>query len=431
MIPCAPGLEYLPYQEEGIEFAMNRPVCLFGDEMGLGKTIQAIGWMNCHPGLSTVLVVCPATLKINWRREMDKWLISPFVDVTITNYDQLHKLDRSKHYDLCILDEAHYIKNRKAIRSRYCRGIKATYRLALTGTPMLNRPIELWHILHWLAPEIWPMSSYMKYALRYCGAYRNHWGWVMDGATHLDELRMHLSYIMIRRLKKDVLKDLPPKRRQIIELPWKGVSRDLRERLKAALELVRKIESDYAHDVRKMESAIQIVWSEIAEARHEAGLAKVPMAIDLIHDAIAANGKVVVFAYHRDVIEQLNNALVDYYPAVIHGDTSLRARQCAVDRFQNDPNVKVFIGQTTAAGVGITLTAASHVIFVELDWTPGVMSQAEDRLHRIGQRESVLVQHLALEGSLDAHMAKTLVRKQSILDKALNAPEKGGVEVWA
>jgi SWI/SNF-related matrix-associated actin-dependent regulator of chromatin subfamily A-like protein 1 len=427
MIPRPRGEEYLPYQTAGIEFARGRKAALIGDEMGLGKTIQAIGWMNCHPEIETALVVCPATLKTNWARELDAWLVSPCVDVTITNYDQLHKLDMAKEYDVCILDEGHYIKNRKAKRSRLCRGIRARKRIVLTGTPILNKPVELWHLLHWLDPGAWPASSFMKYAVRYCGAHQrrvNRAGrlaWFMDGATNLDELRALLAGVMIRRLKSEVLKELPDKRRQIIEIPVNGLAGELITKLREATNRIRGIEETYAAEVQRMEGALSVAWKDMAELRHELGLAKLPAAIELIHDAVESSGKVVVFAHHRDVIEGLSNALVDHKPAVIHGGTPLSARQKMVDAFQQDPGTKVFIGQTMAAGVGITLTAASHVIFVELDWTPGVMSQAEDRCHRIGQKNSVLVQHLAFENSLDVNIAKALIRKQSIITKALDA----------
>jgi SWI/SNF-related matrix-associated actin-dependent regulator of chromatin subfamily A-like protein 1 len=429
MIPCPVNEEYLPYQIEGIEFARIRNSVLFGDEMGLGKTVEAIGWLNCHPEIESLLIVCPATLKVNWARELAKWLISPCVEVTIINYDMLHTLDTERVYDAVILDEAHYIKNPKALRSKHCLKIQAKNKLCLTGTPILSRPIELWHLLHFLAPELWPRGSYMKFAIRYCGAYQrrvrthNGWRWVWDmrGATRLDELKMHLSYLMIRRMKSDVLKDLPPKRRQIIELPTVGLNSELRYELKAAATRMEDLINEYAVDVANLDGAITTAWNQMAELRHQAGLAKVAMAVDIIHDAVEASGKVVVFAHHRDVIASLRDALVDYMPAVIHGDTPQAARQGEVDRFQNDDRVKVFIGQIQAAGVGITLTAASHVIFVELDWTPGIVNQAEDRCHRIGQKNAVLVQHLALENSLDAVMAKTLVRKQSIIEKALDA----------
>lgn len=420
-VPCPVGLEYLPYQLEGIEFARDRNAVLFGDEPGLGKTIQAIGWLNCHPEVETLLVVCPASLKTNWQRELDKWLISPCVDVTIINYDVLHKLDMTRHWDVCVIDEAHAIKSRKAKRTKLCKQIRAGAKLALTGTPILNKPIELWSILNWLVPEIWPASSFMRYAYRYCGAYQGKWGMVMDGATHLDELRQHLACLMTRHLKADVLTQLPPKRRQIIELPKEGLSADLRARLADATRRIERIEETYIDDARKLEGELAVAWQEMAALRHEVGLAKVGSCIELIHDAIESSGKVIVFAHHRDVIAALNDALVDYMPAVIHGDIPVQARQEAVDRFQTDDKCKVFIGQIQAAGVGLTLTASSHVIFVELDWTPGIVSQAEDRAHRIGQKESVLIQHVVMEGGFDARMVKALVRKQMVIEKALDA----------
>lgn len=421
MIPVPRGLSYLPYQKTGIDFVKDRPAALIADEMGLGKTIQAIGYLNCHPEYETALVVCPASLKTNWAREIDRWLISPCLDVVIINYDQLHKLDMRLAWDVVILDEAQYIKNKSARRTRYCRMIKSKTRIALTGTPILNKPIELWSILSWLDSVAWPRSSYMRYALRYCGAYRNKWGWDVSGATNLDELRQRLEPLMVRRLKKDVLKDLPPKRRQILELPADGLDADLRARMREAIVRIDGIETYYAQDVRRLESSLQVAWSEMSALRHETGLAKLPAALVVIQDAIDSSGKIVVFAHHRDVIQQLENSLVDYFPAVIHGGTPERARQDAVDRFQQDDKCGVFIGQIQAAGTGITLTASSHVVFVELDWVPGVISQAEDRCHRIGQTNSVLVQHLVLENSLDARMAKTLIKKQSIIERALDA----------
>ena len=420
-IPCPIGQEYLPYQVEGIEFAKSRNAVLFGDEPGLGKTVQAIGWLNCHPEVETLLVVCPASLKVNWRRELDKWLIDPCMEIVIINYDVLHKLDMTRRWDAVIFDEAHAVKNRKAKRSKLCKQIQASAKLALTGTPFLNRPIELWSLLNLLVPELWPASSFMKYAYRYCGAYQGKWGMVMDGATHLDELRQHLSYLMVRRLKADVLKQLPPKRRQIIELPKEGLSASLRARLAEASKRIEGIEDTYATDARRLEGELSVAWQDMAALRHEVGLAKVPGCLELIRDAVESSGKVIVFAHHRDVIAALGEALMEYAPAIVHGGVPVPARQGEVDRFQRDGKCRVFIGQIQAAGVGHTLTASSHVIFVELDWTPGMVSQAEDRAHRIGQKDSVLIQHVVMEGGFDARMVKALVRKQMVIEKALDA----------
>jgi SWI/SNF-related matrix-associated actin-dependent regulator 1 of chromatin subfamily A len=435
MIPVPAGLEYLPYQVEGIEFARSRKSVLFGDEMGLGKTVEAIGVINCTPGINSVLVVCPATLRLNWRRELDKWLVRE-VESVVINYDQLHKLDRSRSYDICILDECTYIKNKSSKRSRLCRGIRARRKLALSGTPILNRPAELWHILHWLAPDKWPLSSWMKFTLRFCGAYRRWIGrkqiWDVSGATHLDELRELLAPLMIRRLKRDVLKELPEKFHQLIELPIDGMTGELKRKIAEVNRVVSAMDTQYAQDVAKLEGALSVVWEEMAQLRHQVGLEKVPMAVELIRDALESGEKVVVFAHHRDVIASLKAALNDFGPVVVHGSVSPENRQLAVDLFQHDSHVRVFIGQIQAAGVGITLTAASHVVFVESDWTPGVMSQAEDRCHRIGQKDSVLVQTLVLENSLDARMAKTLLKKQRIIELVLDvAPkeEKGEEEM--
>jgi SWI/SNF-related matrix-associated actin-dependent regulator 1 of chromatin subfamily A len=419
MIPCPIGLEYMPFQQDAIEFGRGKNAVLFGDEPGLGKTIEAIGFLNCRPEIEELLIVCPKSLLTNWKRELDKWLISPFVNAKVINYDKLAKLDINRTWDVVVFDESHYAKSRGTLRSRLCRQIKARYRLALTGTPVLNRPEELFHQLHLLDPVAWPMSSYKKYTIRYCNAHMGKWGWDVRGASNLDELRELLKPLMIRRLKKDVLRELPDKRYQIIELPATGLTEDLLRDLAYARMHIRDIEDTYARDVQKLNSALTVAWNEMSALRHEIGLAKVAMAIEIIEDSLEGGGKIVVFAHHRDVIEALRLGLDKYRPAVVHGGTYSHVRQWSVDQFQNEPKCRVFIGQIQAAGVGITLTASSHVVFVEYDWTPGVMSQAEDRVHRIGQKESVLVQHLVLEDSMDLHMAKALLRKQKIINKVM------------
>ena len=438
--PVPAGLTFLPYQKAGIEFASIRPAVLIADEMGLGKTIQAIGFLNRYwMEIKSVLIVCPASLRINWQREIDRWAVDTGTEYTITSYASLKNVDLQQSFDVAILDEAHYIKNPKSKRAKLCRKIQCRQKIAMTGTPILNRPIELWNILHWLSPKDWPLNSYYKYGIRYCAGYKKHIGaqqvWDFNGASHLDELREKLKPLMIRRLKADVLEELPDKVRQVIELPAMGVDPDLMKRLREVVRNVEALEETYAHDVAKLDAEMELLFSETSALRHEAGLAKADMAVDVIHDILKSVDKVVVFAHHRDVIEKLRVALNFRSKgncAVIHGDVPLKIRDKAVQAFQNDPRVRVFIGQIQAAGTGLTLTAASHVVFVELDWTPGVMTQAEDRCHRIGQEDTVLVQHLVLEDSLDAKMAKTLVRKQATVTRALDGPgkEEEKEEIW-
>jgi SWI/SNF-related matrix-associated actin-dependent regulator 1 of chromatin subfamily A len=478
-VPAPDGLSYLPFQKAGIAFASSRPGVLIADEMGLGKTIQALGIVNGDESIRRVLVVCPASLKMNWKREAEKWLVRRFVVaiassdsfalpaasgpvegvVVIVNYDVLHRHEaaiRAEPWDLLIVDEAHYIKTPTARRTVQVIGtpekkrakagtktvtaIPAKRRAFLTGTPIVNRPIELWPIVHALDPG--SFGSFWAYASRYSNAHNNGWGWDFSGAANLDELQDRLrSSIMVRRLKKDVLTELPAKRRQVIEIAangnagivsketaaWEAVQESLAA-LRAAVEMAKTSEdpAEYRAAVEALRAGEQAAFNEISRLRHDTAVAKIPMVIEHLSTIVEeGDAKVVVFAHHHDVVRALAGAFPTS-SVVLTGETPMIERQAAVDRFQTDPTCTVFIGSITAAGVGLTLTASSHVVFAELDWVPGNLSQAEDRCHRIGQTESVLVQHLVLEGSLDATMAKTIVRKQAVIEAALDAthPER-------
>lgn len=467
VLPVPDGLDYLPYQRAGIAYALSHNDVLIADEMGLGKTIQGIGILNADASLKRVLVVCPASLKLNWAREIEKWSVRPLTvaivngqtnwtaDVLIINYDILkkhHDALRMIKWDAMIVDEAHYAKNPKAQRTQELvgknkkGGIEARRRIFLTGTPIVNRPIELWPLVEVLDPNGLG-KKFMSFALRYCGATRISIGggrmaWDFSGATNLPELQQRLrESFMVRRLKMDVLKELPAKRRQIIELPntdeseaavdleneqWE-LHEDRIAELRAQVELAR-INDDmvqYAECSAALKAAVSVAFTGMSAFRHQTAVAKVPQVIAHLNDAIAGSGKVIVFAHHLDVVQALMAAFGNAAVAVT-GDVKVEDRQKAVDRFQNDPDCTLFVGNIRAAGVGLTLTAASHVVFAELDWTPGNVSQAEDRAHRIGQVNSVLVQHLVLEGSLDAKMVRTIVEKQRTIDKALDRETPAG-----
>jgi SWI/SNF-related matrix-associated actin-dependent regulator 1 of chromatin subfamily A len=455
-IPRPAGLEYFPFQRAGIAYALRVPNVLIADEMGLGKTIQAIGVVNADDAIRRVLVVCPASLKLNWQRELEKWLTKPLrvgiadsrtlpvADVVIVNYDVLHKHDlQAEMFDLLVVDEAHRIKNGKARRTQQVLALRARRRVYMTGTPLVNRPVELWTLIHSLDPTTW--SSFWPYAKRYCGAARNKYGWDLSGASNLHELQARLrGTIMVRRLKRDVLTELPPKIRQVIELPADGATAEIAaeraawqrheaaiDELRAAVELAKASEApdDYRNAVERLQAGARVAFTEISRLRYATALAKAPQVIEHVREALEEDGrKVVIFAHHHDVIDHLMAAFGSEAVALT-GDTPLADRQAAVDRFQADDQVRVFIGSLTAAGVGITLTASSHVVFAELDWVPGNVTQGEDRCHRIGQRSSVLAQHLVLEGSLDATMARALVAKQDTIDKALDDPIEAQVPV--
>ena len=457
-LPKPEGLDYRPFQKAGIRYALDRDGVLIADEMGLGKTVEAIGVINADPSIKTGIIVCPKSLKLNWARELEKWLTRPLTvgiangslpetDLIIINYEGLVKFQKeisSKHFDISIVDECHFIKNSKALRSKAVKAIKSRRKIRMTGTPIVNRPSELYNIIEDLGGN-W--GSFMTFAKRYCDAHQTRYGWDFSGSSNLDELQKRLrETVMVRRLKSEVLTELPRKIRQIVEIApedstqkkaieaesaYEQQSQDRLADLRAAIEL-SKAESEEAYKaaVDRLRDAMQVDFTEMAKLRHETALAKIPAVIDYVKNALEDNNnKLIIAAHHHDVIDELMTGLAEYNPVKLTGESKEIDRQAAVDRFQNDPDCRVFIGSITAAGVGITLTASSHVIFAELDWVPGNITQMEDRAHRIGQTDTVLVQHIVLADSLDARMAKMLVEKQEIIDSALDDHHPARYEV--
>jgi SWI/SNF-related matrix-associated actin-dependent regulator 1 of chromatin subfamily A len=461
-IPVNEGLEYLPFQKAGIAYSADHRNILIADEMGLGKTIQALGIINLDPTMKKVLCVVPASLKLNWEREAKKWLVRETDisvinskdgwvdgDLVIINYDILKKFHDEIHardWDLLVCDEAHYMKNNKAQRTKEIVGwydkrikkvvsrLEAERKVFLTGTPIVNRPIELWPLINYLAPKTF--KYFMSYAKRYTKAHHNGYGWDFTGASNLEELQDKLrTTIMIRRLKKEVLTELPPKFRQVIEIPANGFSGLIRkeqdliaknqeviDELRMAVEIAKASDNpeDYKNAVAALQQGMAVAFGDMSRVRHEVALAKVDVVVEHLKGIIEdEEQKVVCFAHHRDVIEKIKEAFGDE-AVILYGGMTDKKKDESVERFQNDDKVKLFIGSIQAAGVGLTLTASSRVVFAELDWVPGNMTQAEDRTHRIGQVNNVLVQHIVLQGSMDAEMAHKLVAKQNVIDKALD-----------
>ena len=461
-IPVPDGLEYLPFQKAGIAAAKTGNV-LLGDEMGLGKTIQALGIINNDESIRKVLIVVPASLRLNWKREAEKWLVAdytigiaegndiPDTNIVIINYDILNRhadVLRKTDWDLVIADESHKLKNGKALRTQAVVGkwdsdptkiiepLKAKRKVFLTGTPILNRPIELFTSLHYLYPETW--KSVMYYGKRYCGGFQGEYGWDFSGASNLDELQIKLrETVLVRRLKADVLSELPSKTRQIIELPLNGTSKAVKHEqkviakyntLKDRLDMLKDVKpDDYEKAVKQLRSEFKVAFDEISKVRHDTAVAKVPAVVNHINDILEDNSdyKLVVFAHHHDVVNGIVEGIGAEKCVTLIGTDSTEHRQESVDRFQNDSTVQVFVGTIGAAGVGITLTKSSHVVFAELDWVPGNITQAEDRVHRIGQNEAVLIQHLVVTESIDAHLAHTLVSKQAVISKAVDMSING------
>jgi SWI/SNF-related matrix-associated actin-dependent regulator 1 of chromatin subfamily A len=480
-IPAPPGLEYRPFQRAGIAYAMMRPSTLIADEMGLGKTIQAIGVINTDSSVKSVLVICPASLRLNWRNELAKWLVRPMTikvieerelpspedQVVVVNYDkligargkELRTVLLSREWDVLIVDEAHYLKNQKAKRTQVVLGRgasrgevaipgliqRARRRLFLTGTPILNRPIEIQPLVGAITPQ--EFGNFFMFAKRYANAHQTRFGWDFSGASNLEELQERLrATCLVRRLKRDVLKELPPKTRQVIVLAANGLEKIVEKEskawskyesaiaeLKAKAELADASGNELAYRaaIEDLMSANRVAFEEISKVRHEVSVAKIPYVLEHLENMIDENPgkKVIVFAHHLDVLDAIYEAFKDR-AVIIKGDTGMQERDDAVRRFQ-DPNsgVQMFVGSLKAAGVGLTLTAADKVVFAELDWVPANVSQAEDRAHRIGQEGNVLIQHLVLDGSLDAQMARTIVEKQNVADRALDIPFESKIPV--
>lgn len=451
--PAPEGLAYADYQRTGIDFALTAfsrfNGAIIGDEMGLGKTMQAIGCINADPEIKRVLICCPKSLTVNWRNELRKWLVRPMrihiqrsgdtyfgnhVDILIINYDIVVKYPQllESQWDMRICDEAHYLKNPKAIRTTATLKTFARRKCHLTGTPIENRPIEIFTLLNDIDPRRW--KSRFQFGKRYCNGQNNGWGWDFDGASNSEELQDALrSTIMIRRLKSQVMKELPAKRRQVIEIPSDGLSKLLDreeqdwkvkqaqvDELRVRAELAKANEDflSYKSAMEKIAKATTVDFDRMAEVRREIGLAKVDSAISFISDAVETGQKLIVFCHHHEVIDALRDKFKD--SACVTGRiTETEKRQAEVERFQNDPNCRIFFGNLAAAE-GLTLTAAEHVIFVEPQWVPGKLAQMEDRAHRYGQKKCVLCSYLVLEGSLDARMLHGCVEKLEIIDKTLD-----------
>ncbi|MEM4359802.1 MAG: DEAD/DEAH box helicase [Candidatus Bilamarchaeaceae archaeon] len=433
-----------PYQEEGvISIDARKGRALLADDMGLGKTLQAIAWLAVHPELRPAVVICPASLKINWKREIEASLTSPEPVVVlggkngkkeeggsiyIVNYDIL--IDRIDDLielspKVLILDEAHYVKNREAKRS------KATLRLAervphviaITGTPILNRPAEIYNLIKLVKRDLFP--RFFEFGVRYCGGTHTPWGWDFSGSSNLDELNSILAEtIMIRRRKEDVLKDLPPKIRMpvVLELP------------PDARTVYQKVQSDFAAWARENlgnRASVTLrskALAQLSYLRKAALEGKLPGVIEWVENFLESDpGKLVLFAISREAIatvaEHFRGRVV-----VITGDTNQADRQAAVDAFQNDASIRLFVGNIRATGVGLTLTAAQNLAFMELPWTPGELIQAEDRIHRIGQTATASIYYLVADSTIDEAMLNVLSQKVQVAAQVLGDDDADVIE---
>ena len=426
------ALALRPFQRAGVAYALETKRCFIADEMGLGKTVQslaAIQGANAYP----MLVVCPASLKMNWEREVRMWLPGKTVhivdnkvgvknaDVVIINYDILAKQKvplKGLRFQSLVFDESHYAKTSSAQRTKALKEIAASIPaeglvLALTGTPVLNRPIELVSQLE-ILDRIDDFGGSWNFRKKYCAAKHNGYGWDFKGCSNADELNELLRRTCyVRRQKMDVLTELPAKGRYTAEV----------EMGHAAMAAYRAVENDtlvWLADGQRHEQAD--VLSKITTLKRLAGEGKVEAAIEWIDSFLdSTDRKLVVFAHHISVVDAL---AAKYGGLRVAGKDSSEVRQAAVDTFQNDPDARVIVLNMKAGGVGLTLTAASDVLFVEQGWTPAEHDQAEDRCHRIGQDEHVSAWYLLAEGTIDDDIYALIAKKRLVVDAVTDGDDE-------
>ena len=422
----------LKFQIQGVRFMEEHDGrILLGDSMGLGKTYQSIAWIMLHPEASPVIIVCPSIMKYIWQEELLKHAglesevvqgrkpYHPQEDIVILNYEILSYWVGSilaGKPKLLIVDESHYIKNPKAQRTKACKKMAGTpHILALSGTPMINRPAELFPILQILRPSTF--NSFWNYAFRYCDP-KPGWrgrGWDFTGASNLEELHEKLSTVMIRRMKREVLKELPPKRKSVLP-----VDIDNRRDYEAASEdFIGWLHEKYsAEKAERAAGAIALVRLGTLKRLVTEGKMK------SIHQWIKSfleetNQKLVVYAIHRSIIQKLKEKYPD--ALIIDGSVGSKKRQQIVEQFQTDPNRRLIINNIKAGGIGITLTASSTVLFVEIGWTPSEHAQAEDRVLRIGQEaESVNIYYMIGKDTIEERILEIIEKKQNICDTVLD-----------
>ena len=417
----------LNHQKESIQKLVENKKFILADDMGLGKTTSTI-IAALETGAKKILIICPATLKINWKREIENYsdrsifisegkTFSTEHDFVIINYDIIKnfhdtkKKDESQviaaNFDLVVVDEAHYIKNPTAQRTKLINDIaKNVDRLwLLTGTPMTSRPIDYYNLLNLVDSPT--ARNWMAYAIRYCQGYQFNAGgrkiWNVTGASNLEELRDRTSGTILRRLKEDVL-DLPDK---IITPVY------LRLKSKMYEEIMGEYYDWYDKNPEESKS-LTVQFTKLTKIRQVIADEKISQTIELAENIIEQGKKVIIFCNFTDslnkICEHFGKAAVK-----VDGAMSKPQRQHSVDSFQESDKIKVFVGNIKAAGVGITLTAAEAVIMNDLSFLPSDHTQAEDRAYRYGQKNNVLVYYPIFENTIEGIIYDILNNKKQVI----------------
>jgi SWI/SNF-related matrix-associated actin-dependent regulator of chromatin subfamily A-like protein 1 len=428
------GGELKPFQRAGVSYLLAQRRAFLADEQGLGKTIEALACLEAA-GAFPAIVVCPANLKLNWLREIERWLPGRTAralsgtgadaqedtpDLTVVNYDILAaRLDELSATSpaAVVLDEAHYCKNATAKRTQAAQRLASVVPaeglvLALSGTPVMNRPAELISQLRILG-RLGDFGSGADFGARFRGA-----------DAHL-RLHWHLrARCFVRRLKADVLPQLPAKTRAVVpveldnEPEYRLAERDLVSWLRSQPLDLRELDARVASALRA-ERLVRLNALKLLAAR-----GKLQSALAWIHDFQSSGERLVIFAHHREV----QRAVVERFPEALHilGEDRPAARDDALRAFQapdSDQN-RLIVCSMEVAGQGLTLTRASNVVFLELDWTPAKHDQAEDRCHRIGQQDAVNAYYLLAAGTVDESISTLLERKRVVVGAVTDGLEQ-------
>ncbi len=441
-----------PHQVEGIAFLLGRRRALLADDMGLGKTRQSVIAMVEAEPVGPYLVICPASIKRNWAREIEIVLpnaepaiagpkpLPPtdFQDWVIINYEILGKnLDKLLEFDWkgVVFDEAHYLKNYQSQRSQ--NGAKLVQSIkndpvvhALTGTPMTSRPRDLFPILQLVDHALG--KSFLSFAKRYCDAYQGDFGLVADGASNIEELTVQLHGIMLRRTKDEVL-DLPPKVRTWMDVELHPYAIQHYNRL--VQEFLSKFETPEAigglpeslelssESREELDESIDTTdlgsgMGRITQVRRAIAFVKCRHTIKFVENALEQGEKVIIFTSFLNTMQRFRKHFKGR-AVYVSGAVPTHERQDRVDRFQNDDDIKLFIANMHIAGVGINLTAARQVVFNDLDWVPANHWQAEDRAYRIGQTGTVNVTYMVANGTIDTFVKTVLETKAALMDSII------------
>lgn len=448
------------FQLEGLYAALKwQGNILIADEQGLGKTAQALMWLAANRKIRPVVIVAPSSVKLNWKKEIRKWLPrlksnrviilngrSPKkltkAGIYILNYDIAAywiRALRAMKPQVVICDESQRLKNPKAKRTKAILGDVLSgnndkpylvqdvpHRIFLSGTPLENRPVELWSVLATLRPVNFP--DYWRFVKRYCGAQKKRVKFfdkktektvvreIMDVSHATNILELHkllMRTCVIRRVKTEVDIQLPEKRRATIPLEITN-----RKEYSFAAEDVIAYLKDKGEDATKAARAETIV--QIEKLKQLSVKGKLDAAVEWINDYLSGNEKLVIFVHHKNIGVSLMESLKEFSPVAISGSMTDKQKQAATEKFQKDAKTRVAVCSLRAAGVGITLTAANAVVFLELGWTPGEHAQAEDRIHRIGQRKACTAYYLLADKTIEEDIAELIDSKRKVLTGVLD-----------